>query len=126
MLAAQQRRPDLIRNLLALAPAINWDQTFIRPRLAAGEDAEEARGTLADVALKDAVRILHGEQDGIAPVSEAVRLIEQLKPRCDVGIRMYQGVGHELSKLKGLPPRDLFHVCDELLELAAGTKAARA
>lgn len=150
LLAAQQRRPDLIRSLLALAPAINWDQTFIRPRLAAGkavrsedgviripahgvvlsgdflEDAEEARVAFADIAMKDATRILHGDQDVIAPASEAMRLVAELALRGDAGIRMYQGVGHELSKLKGLPPRDLFHVCDELLKLAAGAKAARA
>lgn len=146
LLAAQQRRPGLIRSLLGLAPAINWDQTFIRPRLEIGkavrsadglirmprhgivlsgdflEEAEEARVAFADIAVKDAVRILHGDQDGIAPASESIRLIDELAPRCDANIRMYTGVGHELSKLKGLPVADLFHECDYLLKLATGAE----
>lgn len=147
LLAAQREKPSLIRSLLALAPAINWDQTFIRPRLEIGkavrsadglirlpahgivlsgdflEKAEEARAAFADIAVKDAIRILHGDQDGIAPASESIRLVAELAPRCDTHIRLYKGVGHELSKLKGLPVQDLFRECDYLLKLAAGREA---
>lgn len=138
MLAAQQKQPALLWGMLALAPALDWDQTYFAPRLADGrarrdggtvavpEDniavserflasAEDARLDLAGgLSLPGALRILHGSDDVIAPLSRSDDLARHGGA---ITLRVFPGLGHEVSTLASRPLQQSFvEECDLLLQ----------
>lgn len=139
MLAAQQARPALLWGMLALAPALDWDRTYLAPRLADGragrssdgniviaednievsdrflERAEEARLAAAgELSLPGPLHILHGSADAIAPLSRSAELAQQ---GGDVALKALTGLGHEVSTLSTEPLQQLFIAeCDLLVQ----------
>lgn len=120
MLAAQQEQPALLWGMLALAPALDWDRTYFAPRLADGRARRDGSGVVTvaedniavserflasskdarlDVAgrlsLPGPIRILHGSDDVIAPLSRS----DDLARHRGVTLRVFPGLGHEVSTL---------------------------
>lgn len=147
MLAAQRQRPALLWGMLALAPALDWDRTYLAPRLADGRASRGSDGRImvgednievsdrflerADEARLDAagalsmpgpLHILHGSDDAIAPLSRSAELAQRGGA---VALKVIPGLGHEVSTLPTQPLQQLFVAeCDRLMQAWRDRRAA--
>lgn len=147
MLAAQQARPALLWGMVALAPALDWDRTYFAPRLADGrahrdgdggivvrednivvsdrflDSAVDARlDTTGDLSLPGPLRILHGSDDVIAPLSRAAELARH---GGNIALRVFPGLRHEVSTLSSKPLQQGFiEECDLVLQAWRSRQAA--
>lgn len=143
MLAAQQRRPDLLWGMLALAPAFDWDKTYLAPRLADGRlvwkesgklhesgtemlvdpqllaTAHEARLVPEAVRVPGALLSLHGMADDIADPAHADSILDQLRRHNSVLLRRLDGQTHSVSTLEGEELQaEFYRACDMLIRQA--------
>lgn len=143
MLAAQQVDCGLLRAMLALAPAVDWDCHYFAPKFAAEqvvqlpggewlvpddqirirpafiETAGEARLDPAKLRLDGALMVYQGEADAIVSPATTQALVRQLASCGEVALRMFRGAGHELTALRGAGLVEEFvRDCDSLLQQA--------
>lgn len=142
MLAAQQERPSFFWGKLALAPAVDWDRTYLLPRLDDGRATREADRAIVvrddnilvfdrfldsaeDVRVlagqgplfRGPVRILHGSEDMIAPLSRSLDLLTELAEGNDAALRIFPGLDHDVSLLNAASvQRGFIEECDLLLQ----------
>lgn len=141
MLAAQQQRAGLLQGMLALAPAFDWDKTYIAPRLASGrlvrlesgklhqpgttmevdqallETAEEARLAPDAIRLPRGLVAILGAADAVANPAYAVSILDQFRQNNRVEVRQLDGEGHNVSTLEGPKLQVAFHqALDTLLQ----------
>lgn len=143
MLAAQQDRPDLLWGMVALAPAVDWDLSYLLPRIDDGrarrdqgmitvqEDlvavAEAFCPRAADARLRSGaagprlagpIGILHGDADRIAPLSRSEQLRDDLRAAGNrVELRLLPGFAHNVAVLQGKLLQDACReACDGLLQ----------
>jgi pimeloyl-ACP methyl ester carboxylesterase len=144
LLAAQQAQPGLLHGMLALAPAVDWDEIYFKPKLAAqqigqaktGEWVVQADGIVAHPALVETagqarldparlrlpggLRILQGEADAIVPAAATRALAARMAPCGPVSLRLLPGMDHNLTTLRSDGSVTAFaEECDLLLATAA-------
>lgn len=147
MLSAQQQRPDLLWSMLALAPAFDWDKTYLAPRLADGrlvlhesgklhqpgmtmridprllETADEARLTPETIRLRGGLLSLHGTADTIADPAYADSILDVLRRDNQVLVRRLEGEEHGVSTLEGAKAQMEFYLaCDVLTRLSVNNR----
>lgn len=112
------REPQLFRSMCVLAPAINWNESYILPQLRAGQVVErdglvELLGftlpmRLIDsmdafqvgpgvVPLKAPLHIIHGDQDSVAPIHVSESVATLGSPLCSMD--RLEGDGHGVATL---------------------------
>lgn len=141
MLAAQQRRPQLLRGMIALAPAFDWDRTYFSPRQADGrlqtrpdgklaesgaafmisrpllDTAEEWRLRSDGIALSDGLDVLHGTADELASFDHAAVVVRGFAQHISATMQPVPGEDHSLSTLTSPLAQQLFvQHCDALLQ----------
>lgn len=144
MLAAQQQQPDLLWSMLALAPAFDWDKTYLVPCLADGRllphesgklheigttmlidpqllaTADEARLRPEAIRLRGGLLSLHGTADTIADPAYADSVLDLLRRNNLVLVRRFEGEGHGISTLEGAKTQaEFYRACDMLIRQAA-------
>jgi pimeloyl-ACP methyl ester carboxylesterase len=123
MLVAAAANPTIFSSLLLLAPAIDWDETFVAPRLADGRASRDDAGviTLEDhvvlsnafldtapqarvdaraIAPSCAVKIIVGADDTTVDQAKIRDLVDRLRGHCDVSWRTLPDEDHQLAKLR--------------------------
>jgi pimeloyl-ACP methyl ester carboxylesterase len=140
MLSAQQHRPGLLRGMLALAPAFDWDQTYFAPRLADGRLQILADGRLGEhgmgfriskelldtapdnrlqpkrIHLPGGLLVLHGTVDALADVDYAATILAELGETNATALRRLAGQGHGLSTLNDQQAQmEFIQICDRLM-----------
>lgn len=132
MLAAQQRRPQLLRGMIALAPAFDWDRTYFAPRQADGRlqarpdgklaeagaafmiapqllsTAEAWRLRPAEIALPDGLDVLHGTADELASFDHAQTVVQAFAGHVTATMQAVPGEDHSLSTLTSPAAQQLF------------------
>lgn len=132
MLAAQQRRPQLLRGMIALAPAFDWDQTYFAPRQADGRLQARPDGKLAEpgaafmispqllatapewrlqpagIALPDGLDVLHGTADELASFAQAEAVVRDFAGHVTATLQAAPDEDHSLSTLTSPRAQQLF------------------
>jgi len=141
MLAAQQQQPRLLRGMIALAPAFDWDRTYFAPRRADGrlqalangklaepgaafmispaflETAEEYRLRSDGILLSDGLEVLHGTADETASFEHAAVVVRALGQHMQASLQPVPDEDHSLSALTSPQAQQLFvQRCDALLQ----------
>lgn len=140
MLAAQQRRPQLLRGMIALAPAFDWDRSYFAPRLADGRLQVRPDGKLAEpgaafmisrpfldtaddwrlqsdaIALPDGLAVLHGTADELASFDHAQAVVQDMAGHMTARLQAMPGEDHGLSTLTSSAAQQAFvQQCDALI-----------
>lgn len=140
MLSAQQHRPGLLKGMLALAPAFDWDLSYFAPRIADGRLQQLGDGRLGEpgkgfritqdlldtapqnrldparIHLPGGLLVLHGTADDLADVDYAATVLARLGETNPVAMRRLAGQDHGLSTLNDQQAQvEFIQACDQLL-----------